>query len=386
MNFHLLFSRTARHANEMCKHAVKLLHSQRDLLAPPAIQAMEASIADLRSAVAARADKAALIAKMDALETTAGKWLKPYPFPSIRENIEVILVAIAVAMAIRTFFLQPFKIPTGSMQPTLYGITHEDLRGKQGVEIPGFFTRFVDSWFRGTSYFHLVAEDDGELLNVEQPVQLLPFVKKQNILVGARTYTIWFPPDNLPARAGFHPGQFFKRGEDIIKLRVTSGDHLFVDRVSYNFRRPHRGDIIVFETRGIRHERMPQDQFYIKRLVGLGGERLRIGDDNHLIVNGQRLDASAPGFERVYTFDRGTPRSGSYFGHVNNNVGPGLAPLFPSSTAEVTIGPNRYMAMGDNTLNSFDSRGWGDLPRENVIGKSFFVYWPFSTRWALGAR
>ncbi len=386
MLFYWLRSRTARHATEMRKHALKLLNSQRDILSPPAITAMEEAMAELDSAVKAQADKPALLAKMENLEQVAAKWLKPYPHASIRENVEVILVAIAVAMGIRTFFLQPFKIPTGSMQPTLYGITHEDLRGKPGVELPGMVTRFVDSWFRGTSYYQLVAEEDGELLNVEQPVMLLPFVKKQNLLVGGRTYTVWFPPDNLPGRAGFHPGQSFKRGEDIIKLRVTSGDHLFVDRMSYNFRKPTRGDIIVFETKGIQHPNMPQDQFYIKRLVGLGDEKLRIGDDNHIVVNGTRLDNTTPHFERVYTFQRGEPKPNHYFGHVNNATAPGLAPMFPTATSEVTLGHNRYMAMGDNTLNSFDSRGWGDLPRENVIGKSFFVYWPFSVRWSFGAR
>ena len=60
------------------------------------------------------------------LEKVANKWLKPYPNAAWRENVEVLLVALAVAMGIRTFFLQPFKIPTGSMQPTLYGVTSRE--------------------------------------------------------------------------------------------------------------------------------------------------------------------------------------------------------------------------------------------------------------------
>jgi len=60
---------------------------------------------------------------MENLEKAANKWLKPYPNAGYRENGEVLLVALTVAMGIRTFFLQPFKIPTGSMQPTLYGVT-----------------------------------------------------------------------------------------------------------------------------------------------------------------------------------------------------------------------------------------------------------------------
>src|SRR5260370_19843105 len=59
------------------------------------------------------------------LEKAANKWLKPYPNAAWRENVEVLLVALAVAMAIRTFFIQPFKIPTGSMQPTLFGVASE---------------------------------------------------------------------------------------------------------------------------------------------------------------------------------------------------------------------------------------------------------------------
>ena len=70
-------------------------------------------------------------------------------------------------------------------------------------------------------------------------------------------------------------------------MRVISGDHLFVDRVSYNFRRPSRGDIVVFETRGIagiaEMSRELADTYYIKRLVGLGGERLSLKKDYDLL-------------------------------------------------------------------------------------------------------
>src|SRR5690606_16987788 len=69
---------------------------------------------------------------IDAVEQAAGviteairAVLPPHRSPRIRENLEIIVVAIAVAMAFRTFFIQPFRIPTGSMQPTLFGITYE---------------------------------------------------------------------------------------------------------------------------------------------------------------------------------------------------------------------------------------------------------------------
>ena len=379
-----LLSGTVRQACDLRKHVLNLVAAQRDLLPSEGTKAVEEACAKLRGAIAAKADKAALQAEMGNVETVANKWLKTYPHASWRENVEVFLVAIAVAMGIRTFFLQPFKIPTGSMQPTLYGITHENFRGRDDVKFPSGFAAFVDSWLRGVSYFHVVCEEDGELRDVEQPKTVVPLlVKKQRFQVGNHVYTVWFPPDQLfggnAHRSGLMPGQPFRKGEDIIKLRVTSGDHLFVDRLSYNFRRPERGEIIVFETKGI--EGLPQDQFYIKRLVALGGEQVAIGNDRHLRINGRRLDASTPRFENVYHLT-GPPRESEFSGHVNElvanqNQRGGLARLFTDERASFQVRPEHYMVMGDNTMNSLDSRAWGDFAQTSVIGKSAFVYWPF---------
>ena len=103
-----LFSRTVRHANAMRKHVQKLLNHQRDILTPQTIQAVEAAVAGLRQDLAGGADRQALAKQMETLETAANKWLKPYPNAAWRENVEVLLVALTVAMGIRTFFLQPF--------------------------------------------------------------------------------------------------------------------------------------------------------------------------------------------------------------------------------------------------------------------------------------
>src|SRR5207247_4913350 len=101
----------------------RLLNAQCDLMKPEAIAAIRAKIGELNAAVAEGANTGKIRIKTEELQFAAEKFVKPYPNPVWRENIEVLLVAIAVAMAIRTFFLQPFKIPTGSMQPTLYGVT-----------------------------------------------------------------------------------------------------------------------------------------------------------------------------------------------------------------------------------------------------------------------
>jgi signal peptidase I len=321
----------------------------------------------------------------------------------------VLLVAIGVAMAIRTFFLQPFKIPTGSMQPTLFGVTPDKWSGNEtGLQIPNWFQQRWDYWFHGFSYFHVAAPADGILQQVRPPTKLLLFNLKQEFVFNGKTETIWFPADELFERAGIYVDangtpsvQQFTNGQDIIRLKVVAGDHLFVNRVSYNFIHPKRGDIVVFKTRGIARID-DQNTYYIKRLVGLSDEKLslkplhqvRIPANTEtkfvsiglgsIIVNGKELNAATPGLQNVYSFN-GTGgaevcdyRKNLYYGHAL------LRDLALGN--EVTVAHNRYFVMGDNTLNSSDSRMWGDFPRENVIGKSSFVYWPISSRFGFGYR
>src|SRR4051794_30038454 len=97
-------SRTVRHAWQGANHIEKILHHQRDLLSADAIAAVQSDIDNLRAESRA-GDKAAVGKALAALEKSANKWLKTYPNSALRETIEVALVAIAVAMGIRTFFL-----------------------------------------------------------------------------------------------------------------------------------------------------------------------------------------------------------------------------------------------------------------------------------------
>ena len=113
---------------------------------------------------------------------------------------------------------------------------------------------------------------------------------------------------------------------------------------------------------------------------------MRIGNDQHLIIDGKRLDASTPHFENVYNFGR-VWKENHYFGHVNEVVAErygrwGLARLFHDETCEHVVGLRHYLAMGDNTMNSFDGRAWGDFPEDKVVGKAGFVFWPIGDRLA----
>ena len=83
----------------MHKHVGKLLSAQRDILSPQAIAGIEAAMLELKKTIAAQTGKQALLDEMTNLEKAANKWLKPHPNAGLRENVEVLLVAIAVAMA-----------------------------------------------------------------------------------------------------------------------------------------------------------------------------------------------------------------------------------------------------------------------------------------------
>ncbi|HMP84083.1 MAG TPA: S26 family signal peptidase, partial [Verrucomicrobiota bacterium] len=267
-------SKVVRQAVSMRKHVRRMLNAQRDILPNQAVENVGAAINDMTAALESGGDKDALRKQMENLEQAANKWLKPYPNAAWRENIEVLLVALAVAMAIRTFFLQPFKIPTGSMQPTLFGITSENLITNPHAQIPGGLARVRD-FFGGVSYLDVKAKVDGTLDGISAPTRFLIFNIKQTIYIGGVAHTLWFPPDfgqqDLGSRAGLKRGQYFRAGDQVVRLKTQAGDHLFVDRLTYNFRTPTRGEIIVFITAGIEEPRKPQDQIFIKILGRLCG-------------------------------------------------------------------------------------------------------------------
>ena len=103
----------------------------------------------------------------------------------------------------------------------------------------------------------------------------------------------------------------------------------------------------------------------------------------HLVVNGQPLSASTPHFENLYSFSGMPPgtktiqyQDNQYYGHaLIHELAPG---------DEFQMQTNHLFVMGDNTMNSLDSRFWGDFPDESIIGKSFFVYWPITKRFGWG--
>lgn len=121
---------------------------------------------------------------------------------------------------------------------------------------------------------------------------------------------------------------------------LQPGDRIIVEKVSYRFREPWRGEIVVFKYP------LDPDLTYVKRLIALGNERIEI-NGNHLYINAQRLDEPylSPG---TYTKDFGPEK----------------------------VPPGHFFVMGDNRSDSCDSRFWGPFPRENLVGRAVLIFWP----------
>jgi len=170
-------------------------------------------------------------------------------------------------------------------------------------------------------------------------------------------------------------------GELVIKgqllasgIRIT-GDHIFVDKVSWNFRKPGRGEIMVFKTTGINHPQIKTNEHYVKRMVGLPDEILQI-QPPYLLINGEKTMDS-----RFVT--RVASQQDGYDGYQLGGRDYRVADYLARYSNNVTLGKDRYFACGDNQFNSLDSRYWGSVPKKNLVGPAIFVYWPFSRHWGL---
>ena len=369
----LLTPRYIKDAKNYIHGAKKFLAYKKDILQPVKVSEIESGILDLRSAIRARSREAVSVATTR-LDDLVGKCLPHPKNASLRENIEVFLVAVVIAAGVKAFLIQPFRIPTGSMQPTLYGIV--------GVPTdtppPNPLIRAFQFFVQGRHSFDLRAKKEDVVVSLTEKTYANFFTFTQ-IICRHTTYSLFVPRDPLMRYFRVVPGRQFAAGEVIARGHMDTGDQVFVDKVSYNFVKPASGDVFVFKTTGIRDIESGLDpamgsQHYIKRLVGMPGETLRIAPPL-LYINGNVSTNFV--FQRVMSLKNG------YQGYSNG--GRGGPPFRYLGTTEdtFTVPVNSYFALGDNSYHSRDSRDWGIVPERNVAGRGLVVYWPFSKRWGL---
>lgn len=141
---------------------------------------------------------------------------------------------------------------------------------------------------------------------------------------------------------------FVVRGESMMP-NYQNGNYLIVDEISYRFTEPKRGDVIVFKTRFIPGYR--SDKF-IKRIIGLPGETIEIKDSKIRIFKDNNVSEI--------------------------NESDYLPDIVTVGNVKKTLGQDQYFVLGDNRDKSFDSRIWGVLPKEEIMGKVFMRLFPFN--------
>lgn len=308
----------------------------------------------------------------------------------LAESVESLFVILVVFLGIRTYYAQPFRIPTGSMQPSLNGIIIHPVD-----EVPGLPRRMWEAVTLGSSYVDAVSDTTKRIKNIQQRTKYLLFTETVITFTDNSTLAVpcasgvvyeYFRSRNkiLDTPLGVPIMRNFQPGETIIRARIDAGDMVVVNRVAYHFRKPRRGETFVFDTRGINTRgtssmtEQSAGTHYIKRLCGLPGDTISISQPK-LIVNGapateagiHRVMSCLPPYNETGYTPAETAQRSVYLGE-----GDTITLRSPSS-------PNlrEYLALGDNTVNSLDSRYWGPVRQFNIIGPAGITLWPFTSHW-----
>ncbi|MFH0953656.1 MAG: signal peptidase I [Verrucomicrobiota bacterium] len=340
-------------------------HMREDVASAQQLDELAKAEAGVRSAWVLR-NRPALDGALERLVASVSAVYPVRAHAWLREHVEILVVALSVAMAFRTYFIQPFKIPTGSMQPTLYGITAQTQPQRGVGDI--FPLNLVSLALFGERYIEVKALLSGKVDSryaIDEDSKLLIYFVAgvpHRVYRGFNVY--------------FSPGDYVVKGQLMASGRVRIGDHIFVDKVRYNFSKPKRGDIIVFSTDTITYPRIRPNSFYIKRLAALPGEEVSINPP-YLIIDGQPITTPYP-FERLLN-ERGRGYMGYTLPHKQQD-----APVFLAEAWDVRrLGPAQYLPLGDNTAFSYDGRYFGPVTQDALVGPAFFVYWPISDRWGI---
>jgi signal peptidase I len=390
-----------KEASVVLQLARKIHDYRKDVLPEDDRTALENVIQRLEHLVKSKSDIIDGVKRVQAeaeavMKRTGGSF---YPKSFLAENSEMLLFAAILAIGIRSFFLQPFKIPTNSMYPSYNGMTAEVYLGDTG---PNPVERAFRLITLGASHYEVVAPENGELaVSTERTV--VPARKWLVLPTKKIRYTFYI--DNSPVHLDL-PLEFdirqvldplmessertmgrvadgtrvlktgirVENGEPAFSFDLLTGDQLFVDRFSYHFVSPDVGDPIVFRTDNLENiDRDNKGKYYIKRAVAGPGDTIQI-EPPGLILNG----APAVGAK---AFERNRLGAENFSGYVNAMSSRNYPLPFWVGDEPLTIPEGHYFAMGDNSPNSADSRMWGFVPQTEIVGRAVFIYYPFSHRW-----
>lgn len=170
------------------------------------------------------------------------------------------------------------------------------------------------------------------------------------LALGIRTFVAearWIPSGSMEPTLNGTPDQW-------------KADKIIVDKLKYRFSQPQRGDIVVFSPTQTLQNEQYKDAF-IKRIVALPGEKVQLKDGQVYINNQPLKELSYLSSEQRTEIDVCTSATQqAYLAQTQ------------------TIPPDSYLVLGDNRHSSYDSRCWGVVPRENIIGRAVLRFWPLN--------
>jgi signal peptidase I len=378
--FDFLLPKHVRQGRILLKDATKLLAYKRDLWSDATVLEYESRLRRLEEGLRHR-DARAIEENAQELDRICTANLPPVKDAGMRENVEVFLVAIVIALGVRTYFLQPFTIPTGSMQPTLNGV----IGYRTEAPPPNALQQVLDYAVHGRDWINVLAVEGEEVIGVEEYKTMgfgtrFGIFTRTEIRTTKGSHTVPGMRETIVRYFLDAPGRVYKAGEVIARGYIDTGDHVFVDKMTYHFRKPQHAEVFVFNTQNVptgenrMHPGGPS-QFYIKRLGGVPGDELRI-DPPRLFQNGQ--PASDPRYRRVIEM-----KEPGYRGYSNGPEGGMRFGILGDPEIPFTVPPKNYFALGDNSYHSSDSRDWGPVPEQNIMGRGVIAYWPFGAHWGL---
>ncbi len=309
----------------------------------------------------------------------------------LREWAEALIIAYLMAMFLRVFVVELFKIPSPSMTPTLlgteaprHGVGYYDING-DGLKDMVLRTRHqsdpsdyitYDIYLRseaGSYRYAGKADPDYPLLNEldeglrEALLQDNSIQREVQLEGGGNLLTTWIT-DLWPSEAS-------QRRSDRIRQRQ---DRIMVAKFVYWFSPPRRGEIAVFQTPG--HVFDSTRPIYIKRVTGLPGETLSFepaeGVPGHydqmgrLMADGKRVERPAFFQHQRYVYRNSDPQIGkdSEKVHIRRTIGG------EKTIESIEVPDNSVIMMGDNTVSSQDSRYWGPVELRRLRGRALFRY------------
>lgn len=391
--FSLLLPKWRRQGQEALTALTSYINYHRTELAPERLTHLMGEQADLKEALHCwNGEKVKTLTESIKAESEQLRGFNRNGMVEIAESFFVIMV---IFLGIRTYYAQPFRIPTGSMQPTLNGIIIHPIEDE--ADIPGTAEKIWNAIKLGSSYVNEVSDSHKKLIGTQQQSKHLIFTEtllkfddgSQISVPTAEAEVIRYLRDHGKditeyLRTGdISKAPEYKPGEVIIRARMDAGDMVVVNRMAYHFRKPKRGETFVFDTRAIRTDlssSLSEQQggtHYIKRLCGLPGDTISISD-SQVYVNGE--PAKEATIARVAAGEA-PYNEGGYKALLHSGfcLTEGAQVQLSESLRKPTL--REYIALGDNTDSSLDSRYWGPVHQFNILGPAALTLWPFTSHW-----